>query len=181
MEINWAKVVAMTVVDVAKREKHGLPSRNQKLNGPKVEPIVYHQVGLGNDSWGSNIGVGERSNNRPLNHSSFSNTMSIGPISIFQYLAQISLLGICPFLMSTEDIVCVEELIGLNSEFLKTTKSEIIALQRKKTLNQDKLLGLKFSTQDKNVVFAQHNKDLEEKKEELNAKKKNLDSYFHLK
>jgi len=74
--------------------------------------------------------------------------------------------------VSIEDIVCVEELIGLNFEFWKTTKSEITAFERKKKLNQDKLLGLKFSTQDKNAVFEEQNKDLEEKRDELNTQKK---------
>ena len=71
-----------------------------------------------------------------------------------------------------EDIIRVEALIDLNSELLKTTKNKIAALEKKRKLNEDKLLGLKFSTQDRNQVFAEQVKDLEEKKEELSSSQK---------
>jgi len=49
IEINWAKATTMTTVEMARREKRNLPSRNQKLHGPKVESGIYHQLGLGDD------------------------------------------------------------------------------------------------------------------------------------
>ena len=98
--------------------------------------------------------------------------MSAEHIATCQYPSHFSPVGVCPFLVSTDDIVHVEELISLTSEIWKITKTEITILERKRKINQDKLLGLKFSTQDRNVMFAEQAKDLEEKNQELDAKKK---------
>jgi len=82
------------------------------------------------------------------------------------------LLGVFSFSISTKDIVQVEELMDLNFECWKTSKTEIAIVERKRKLNQDKLLGLKFSTQDRNDIFVEQAKDLEEKKLDLSVQKK---------
>ena len=128
---------------------------------------------------GLQYGFENRSSSLPQNHRSLSNTFSTGTYPISQHSAQFSALGICPFFVSEEDIACVQQLVGLNSDFWKATRIEITALEKKKKLNQDKLLGLEFSTQDKNAVFTEQAKDLEEKNKSC-APKENADSFFQL-
>jgi hypothetical protein len=63
-------------------------------------------------------------------------------------------------------------LLDLNNEFWKTTKTAIQALEHKRKLNQNKMLGFRFLMQDRNAIITDQAKELEATRKELNAQNK---------
>ena len=90
-----------------------------------------------------------------------SNCFSSVPLIVAEHPLQVLPRTACPFRVSEDEINRVEQLLALNSNFWKKSSNTIISLQRKRQLNQEKLLGLKFSMHDKNAVFSEQSKELD--------------------